>query len=271
MYVHVPAAWMASLVYAVVAASSAVALIWRHPLGRHRGAGGGAAGRGLHPDLPRLRLALGRADVGHLVGVGRAAHLGAGAVLSLSRLHRAGERLRRSDARRQGRARSWRWSAWSTCRSSNSRSIGGARCTSRRASSASAARPSRPSMLWPFGVMALGFTLFFATLLLVRMRSGAARRQDPRAAPRGVMAGIGHFLAMGGYAIFVWPAYRGRGRDHGAGWRFRVSRLIAAASANWRGSSATARAMTRKRRRLVYRPGGAGDARRRRGARAERA
>jgi len=32
MFVHVPAAWMASFVYAILALSSAVALIWRHPL-----------------------------------------------------------------------------------------------------------------------------------------------------------------------------------------------------------------------------------------------
>jgi heme exporter protein C len=32
MYVHVPAAWMALFVYTIVAAASAVALIWRHPL-----------------------------------------------------------------------------------------------------------------------------------------------------------------------------------------------------------------------------------------------
>src|SRR5205085_8093480 len=32
MYVHVPAAWMASAVYALMALASAVALIWRHPL-----------------------------------------------------------------------------------------------------------------------------------------------------------------------------------------------------------------------------------------------
>jgi len=32
MYVHVPAAWMALFVYTVMAAASAVALIWRHPL-----------------------------------------------------------------------------------------------------------------------------------------------------------------------------------------------------------------------------------------------
>ncbi|HEX9489257.1 MAG TPA: heme ABC transporter permease [Stellaceae bacterium] len=32
MFVHVPAAWMASFVYALIALASAVALIWRHPL-----------------------------------------------------------------------------------------------------------------------------------------------------------------------------------------------------------------------------------------------
>ncbi len=32
MFVHVPAAWMALLVYFVVAAASGVALVWRHPL-----------------------------------------------------------------------------------------------------------------------------------------------------------------------------------------------------------------------------------------------
>jgi heme exporter protein C len=32
MYIHVPAAWMSLFVYASMALSSAVALIWRHPL-----------------------------------------------------------------------------------------------------------------------------------------------------------------------------------------------------------------------------------------------
>jgi heme exporter protein C len=32
MFVHVPAAWLALLVYLLVAAASAVALVWRHPL-----------------------------------------------------------------------------------------------------------------------------------------------------------------------------------------------------------------------------------------------
>ena len=33
MYVHVPAAWMALFCYASMAIASAMALIWRHPLG----------------------------------------------------------------------------------------------------------------------------------------------------------------------------------------------------------------------------------------------
>src|SRR3546814_14074758 len=32
MYVHVPSAWMALFIYVAIAAASAVALIWRHPL-----------------------------------------------------------------------------------------------------------------------------------------------------------------------------------------------------------------------------------------------
>src|SRR5260370_5991229 len=32
MFIHVPAAWMALFVYAIMALSSAAALIWRHPL-----------------------------------------------------------------------------------------------------------------------------------------------------------------------------------------------------------------------------------------------
>ncbi len=86
MFVHVPAAWMASFVYALMAVASAVALIWRHPLADIAAQSRGAARRRLHPPLPGHGIALGRADVGHLVGVGCAAHLGAGAVLPLSRI-----------------------------------------------------------------------------------------------------------------------------------------------------------------------------------------
>ncbi len=62
--------------------------------GRDRPGGGG--GRGA---VPGQRQPVGQADLGHLVGVGRAADLGAGAVLPVSGTHRAGARLRRPAAR----------------------------------------------------------------------------------------------------------------------------------------------------------------------------
>src|SRR3954465_4967697 len=86
MFVHVPSAWMALSTYLFIAVASAVALVWRHPLAdvaaqwgggpslrRCRGAGGGPDRRGLHAGVPRHRVAVGPADVGRVVGVGRAA------------------------------------------------------------------------------------------------------------------------------------------------------------------------------------------------------
>ena len=57
--------------------------------GRRGAEGRGAARRGLHLHLPRHRLAVGQADVGNLLGMGRAPDLGAGAVPPLSRPDRA--------------------------------------------------------------------------------------------------------------------------------------------------------------------------------------
>ena len=51
------------------------------------------------------------------------------------------KRLRRSDPGAPKPGRSWCWSAWSMCRSSSFRSIGGIRCTSPPASSASRTYP----------------------------------------------------------------------------------------------------------------------------------
>ena len=113
-------------------------------------------------------------------------------------------------------ARSSRWSAWSICRSSNSRSIGGTRCISRRASSASAARPSPRRCCGRSLIMALGFTLFFVTLWLLRIAQRALMAAKLRAlarsrrARRHEMEALDQFLAMGGYARFVWPAYARR-------------------------------------------------------------
>ena len=97
MFVHVPSAWLAMAGYALLAGLGASLLIWRHPLA--------ALMARLVKDripltvCPLLRrlsshgLAVGSADVGHLLGVGRAPHLHASPVLPLSRPHRAQPRL----------------------------------------------------------------------------------------------------------------------------------------------------------------------------------
>ena len=82
-----PRGWRCSC-YRGMAIAGAVGLIWRHPLAEIAAQAAAPIGAALHLPRPRHRLALGPADVGHLVGVGRAADLGAGAVLPLSRLHR---------------------------------------------------------------------------------------------------------------------------------------------------------------------------------------
>ncbi len=108
---------------------------------RRRAKGRRAAWRRFHLALSRHRLAVGQADVGHMVGVGRAADLGAGAVPDLSRPDRRCGGPSRIRPRPRAPPRFSRWSAWSIFRSSNFRSIGGTRCTSRLRCSASAARP----------------------------------------------------------------------------------------------------------------------------------
>ena len=110
--------------------------------GRRRAEGRRADRRRLHRAGAGHRLDLGQADVGHLVGVGRAADLGLRAVPDVSRHHRADARARRPVAARRAPRRSSRWSASSTSRSSSSRSTGGTRCTSRPRCSGSTGRPS---------------------------------------------------------------------------------------------------------------------------------
>ena len=90
MYMHVPAAWMASMIYGAMAVSSAVYLIWRHTVAHIIARGLGPHWRDVHSTLPRHRYAVGRTHVGHVVGVGCAPHLNVNSVLPLSRLHRAG-------------------------------------------------------------------------------------------------------------------------------------------------------------------------------------
>ena len=103
MFVHVPAAWLAMFGYTLIAIASLGSLIWRHPLADVAAKTAAPIGATFTFRRPGHRLAVGQADVGHLVGVGRAADLGAGAVPPLSRPDRALAGDRRAGPRRPRR------------------------------------------------------------------------------------------------------------------------------------------------------------------------
>jgi len=70
MFVHVPSAWIAMAGYMLLAALGASLLVWRHPLAALMARGAAPVGGGVLRGLPADRLAMGAADVGHLLGVG---------------------------------------------------------------------------------------------------------------------------------------------------------------------------------------------------------
>jgi heme exporter protein C len=170
MYVHVPAAYMATLVYGFVAVASAVALIWRHPLADIAAQEAAPLGAGftliclvsgslwgepmwgtwwvwdarLTSMLVLFFLYLGYIALIHAFDdPTRGAK--AGAVLAL---------VGAVDLPIIKFSVDW----WNTLHQPDSIfRLGGPTIAA--------------SMLWPLAVMALGFSLFFLTLLLVRMRS----------------------------------------------------------------------------------------------------
>ena len=81
------------------------------------------------------------------------------------------QRVRRCRRAATAPARSWRWSAWSTCRSSSSRSIGGTRCTSRPRSCSSGGPTIDPRD----AVAAAGHGAGASLLLFVAAGAGAHR------------------------------------------------------------------------------------------------
>jgi heme exporter protein C len=89
MFLHVPAAWLGMMGWGRDDASRARHAGMAPSAGRRRRQSGGTDRRGIHIHLPRHRLAVGPADLGHLLGVGRTADFGAGAVPALSRRDRA--------------------------------------------------------------------------------------------------------------------------------------------------------------------------------------
>ena len=102
MFIHVPAAWLGTLRLDIDEHCRPRHAGLAPSARRRRRQGRGADRRRLHADVPRDRLALGPADVGHLLGVGRAADLGAGPVPDVSRRDRAVADGRGPDARGAG-------------------------------------------------------------------------------------------------------------------------------------------------------------------------
>ena len=170
MYVHVPAAWMASFVYAVMAISSAVALIWRHPLADIAARQSAPLGAGFTLVCLVSGSLWGKPMWGTFwvwdarltsVLVLFFLYLGYIALVNAfdepTRGNRAGAILALVGAVNLPIIKfSVDW--WNTLHQPASVfRLGGPTIAA--------------SMLWPLLVMALGFTLFFVTLLLLRMRS----------------------------------------------------------------------------------------------------
>ena len=101
MFLHVPAAWLGMMGWGLMSVAALGTLGVAASAGRCGRQGGGADRRRLHLHLPRHRLAVGPPDLGHLLGMGRAADLDAGAAAALSRrdgalLDRGGTEPRRA-------------------------------------------------------------------------------------------------------------------------------------------------------------------------------
>ncbi len=170
MFVHVPAAWMALFIYAVIAAASAAALIWRHPLADLAAKASAPVGAG----FTFLALATGSLWGKPMWGAWWVWDARLTSVLVLFFLYLGHMALTNAfdDPGRGHRAAailalvgfvnipiikfSVDW--WSTLH--------------QPASVLRLDGPTiHPDMLWPLLIMALGFKLYYLTLLLLRMKS----------------------------------------------------------------------------------------------------
>jgi heme exporter protein C len=201
MYVHVPSAWMASFVYAVMAGASAVGLIWRHPLADIAARAAAPLGAG----FTLVCLVTGSLWGEPMWGTWWVWDARLTSVLVLFFLYLGYIALVNAfdEPTRGARAGailaivgiinlpiikfSVDW--WNTLHQPASVfRLGGPTIAA--------------SMLWPLLVMALGFTLLFAALLLLRMRTALvaarvralrlmANQAEARAVPRATQANLG--------------------------------------------------------------------------------
>lgn len=136
------------------------------------GAGHCGAGRSVCRVMPDHRFYLGASDMGHLVGMGWPVDLDADPVLPLSRLYRARQCIERKGSVSRTAAvfgiigavnipiinRSVVW--WESQHQKASITLGGSSIDS--------------AYLWPLFASALGFTLIFGAVVLMRMRAQLA-------------------------------------------------------------------------------------------------
>jgi heme exporter protein C len=108
IFVHVPAAWMSMIIYLAMAFWAAVGLVFNTRLSS-------MMARALAPTGALMTLAgavdrrpVGQADLGHVVGMGRAPHVRAAAAVPVPGLHGAASRARRSAPWPTGSAPCWR-------------------------------------------------------------------------------------------------------------------------------------------------------------------
>jgi heme exporter protein C len=176
MFVHVPSAWMAMFAYTSLAVASAVALVWRHPLAEIAAAETAPLGAG----FTGLCLVTGSLWGAPMWGTWWVWDARLTSVLVLFFLYLGYLALLNAFDDRQRGARAagvlalvgWvnvpiiKFSVdwWNTLHQP-----------------ASVFRLGGPTMsaayLWPLLLMALGFTLLFATLLVLRMRAGLMERK----------------------------------------------------------------------------------------------
>jgi heme exporter protein C len=169
MFIHVPAAWLASLVYLLMAVASFVALVWRHPLAEIAAQAAAPVGAA----FTLVCLATGSLWGRPMWGTWWVWDARLTSVLVLFFLYLGYIALVNAfdDPARGARAGSilalvgvvnlpiikfsvdW----WNTLHQPASISLTGSTID--------------PSMLWPLLVMAIGFMLLFAALLIVRMRA----------------------------------------------------------------------------------------------------
>ena len=141
MFIHVPSAWLGMFGYMLIAASALGTLIWRHPLADVSAKTAAPIGA----TFTFIALVTGSLWGKPMWGTYWVWDARLTSVLVLFLLYLGLIALWNTieEPGRAGRAAAiLPWSGPSMCRSSITRSSGGTRCTSRRACSASAARPS---------------------------------------------------------------------------------------------------------------------------------